>query len=298
MLRLIAFVSVPADTNRMKLELRKFDMSGLKDDAVVIYVAPRNCGKSTLLLDTLFFHKDIPIGVVISGTESANHGFEEYCPKMLIYDEYSPEIIEKFLERQRKISDQYLVEKKKYGRSDIDPRAFLILDDCMYDSNWTKDKNMRYIFFNGRHLHIFLLITMQYPLGIPPPMRANVDYVFLCRNNMVKEREKLYHQYAGMFPNMEVFNTVLTQCTEDYECLVISKRTISNKLEDQVFWYKAKTGHKFRLCSNEIWDMQKMDEERRAMGLSKEPDDEEEYNPAVVRPRRNVPQIRVKKSQR
>jgi len=64
-------------------------------------------------LDTLFYHKDIPIGVVISGTESANHGFEKYCPKMLIYDEYSPEIIEKFLERQRKISDQLPSGKRK-----------------------------------------------------------------------------------------------------------------------------------------------------------------------------------------
>lgn len=279
----------------MKLELKKFDMPKLKDDAVVIYVAPRNQGKSTLLFDTLFYHKDIPIGVVISGTESANHSFEPFVPKMLIYDEYSPEIIEKFLDRQIKISNQYLEEKKKYGRSDIDPRAFLILDDCMFDSSWTKDKNMRYLFLNGRHVHVFLLITMQYPLGIPPAMRANVDYVFICRNNMVKEREKLYNQYAGMFPSMDVFNQVMDQCTENYECIVISKRTLSNKIEDQVFWYKAKVGHKFRLCSQEIWDMQRVDEERRAMGLAQEPEEEEEYNPTVMRPRKNVPKIRVKR---
>lgn len=279
----------------MKLELKKFDMPKLKDDAVVIYVAPRNQGKSTLLFDTLFYHKDIPIGVVISGTESANHSFEPFVPKMLIYDEYSPEIIEKFLDRQIKISNQYLQEKNKYGKSDIDPRAFLILDDCMFDSSWTKDKNMRYLFLNGRHVHVFLLITMQYPLGIPPAMRANVDYVFICRNNMVKEREKLYNQYAGMFPSMDVFNQVMDQCTENYECIVISKRTLSNKIEDQVFWYKAKTGHKFRLCSQEIWDMQRMDEERRAMGLAQEPEEEEDYNPTVMRPRKNVPKIRVKR---
>jgi frataxin-like iron-binding protein CyaY len=279
----------------MKLELKKFDMPNLKDDAVVIYVAPRNQGKSTLLFDTLFYHKDIPIGVVISGTESANHCFEPFVPKMLVYDEYTPEIIEKFLDRQVKISNQYLEEKKKYGKTDIDPRAFLILDDCMFDSSWTKDKNMRYLFLNGRHVHVFLLITMQYPLGIPPAMRANVDYVFICKNNMIKEREKLYNQYAGMFPSMDVFGQVMDQCTENFECIVINKRTVSNALNDQVFWYKAKVGHKFRLCSQEIWNMQRVDEERRSMGLAEEIDPDDDYNPSVMRPRKNQPKIRVKR---
>jgi len=279
----------------MKLELKKFDMPNLKDDAVVIYVAPRNQGKSTLLFDTLFYHKDIPIGVVISGTESANHCFEAVVPKMLVYDEYTPEIIERFLDRQTKISNQYLEEKKKYGKTDIDPRAFLILDDCMFDSSWTKDKNMRYLFLNGRHVHVFLLITMQYPLGIPPAMRANVDYVFICKNNMIKEREKLYNQYAGMFPSMDVFGQVMDQCTENFECIVINKRTVSNALNDQVFWYKAKVGHKFRLCSQEIWNMQRVDEERRSMGLAEEIDPDDDYNPSVMRPRKNQPKIRVKR---
>lgn len=279
----------------MKLELKKFDMPNLKDDAVVIYVAPRNQGKSTLLFDTLFYHKDIPIGVVISGTESANHCFEPFVPKMLVYDEYTPEIIEKFLDRQVKISNQYLEEKKKYGKTDIDPRAFLILDDCMFDSSWTKDKNMRYLFLNGRHVHVFLLITMQYPLGIPPAMRANVDYVFICKNNMIKEREKLYNQYAGMFPSMDVFGQVMDQCTENFECIVINKRTVSNALNEQVFWYKAKVGHKFKMCSQEIWNMQRVDEERRSMGLAEEIDPDDDYNPSVMRPRKNQPKIRVKR---
>jgi frataxin-like iron-binding protein CyaY len=214
---------------------------------------------------------------------------------MLVYDEYTPEIIEKFLDRQVKISNQYLEEKKKYGKTDIDPRAFLILDDCMFDSSWTKDKNMRYLFLNGRHVHVFLLITMQYPLGIPPAMRANVDYVFICKNNMIKEREKIYNQYAGMFPSMDVFGQVMDQCTENFECIVINKRTVSNALNEQVFWYKAKVGHKFKMCSQEIWNMQRVDEERRSMGLAEEIDPDDDYNPSVMRPRKNQPKIRVKR---
>ena len=34
-------------------------------------------------------------------------------------------------------------EMEAYGRSNIDGRAFVILDDCLYDSSWSKDKMMR-----------------------------------------------------------------------------------------------------------------------------------------------------------
>jgi hypothetical protein len=280
----------------MKLELRKFDITKLRDDSVVIFLGARNTGKSTALFCALRQHTSIPIGVVISGTESANHSFEKVVPKMLIYDEFDSAIIKKFMDRQRKVVDQANDEKKKYGRTDLDPRAFLILDDCLYDSKaWVNDTNIRYIFMNGRHYKIFLLITMQYPLGIPPSLRANVDYIFIMRNNMIKDREKIYQQYAGMFPSFDVFNTVMNSCTENYECLVIDKKSQSNKLEDQVFWWKADLNNNYRLCSPEIWRMQEMEDERRAMGVQIEEDVEEDYDPHIIRKRPNAPQINVRK---
>ena len=37
----------------------------------------------------------------------------------------------------------------------------------------------------------------------------------------------------------EMFCQVMDQCTENFECLVVNNNAKSNKLEDQVFWYKA-----------------------------------------------------------
>ena len=42
-------------------------------------------------------------------------------------------------------------EKETYNRTTIDPRTFCILDDCLYDNSWAKDKLMRLLFMNGRH---------------------------------------------------------------------------------------------------------------------------------------------------
>jgi hypothetical protein len=60
----------------MKLELKKFDPSTIKSDSVVVLIGKRNTGKSYCMKDILSYHKDLPVGVVISPTETANNFFE------------------------------------------------------------------------------------------------------------------------------------------------------------------------------------------------------------------------------
>ena len=146
-----------------------------------------------------------------------------------------------------------MIEKCKESQQ-VDPRAFLVLDDCLYDNTWTKDKNVRSLFMNGRHFKILFMITMQYALGIPPNLRTNIDYVFILRENYVSNRKRLYEHYAGMFPNFEMFCQVMDQCTENFECLVINNNAKSNKLTDQVFWYKAEPHDDVKLGSREYWE--------------------------------------------
>ena len=56
----------------MNLELRKFNMSEIKDDKVVVLIGKRDTGKSYLCKDILSHHTGIPAGQVVSGTEAAN----------------------------------------------------------------------------------------------------------------------------------------------------------------------------------------------------------------------------------
>ena len=279
----------------MKLELKKFDIRNIKDDSVILFIGKRNTGKSFLVKDIMHNFKNLPVGVVISPTESSNHFFEDFIPGMLIYDNYDPNVIQRFVNRQRKITDQYSMEKKKYSRSDLDPRAFIILDDCLYDKTWPADPNIRFLFMNGRHVKSLFLLTMQYPLGIPPHLRANVDYVFILRENQITNRERIYKQYAGMFHSFDAFNTVMTQCTENYECLVIDNKVQSNRIEDQIYWYKASERKNFQVCSPELWDMQALEQERKLMGMGQnEEEDDETYNPQSIVKKNSKP-IKIKK---
>ena len=232
----------------MEIQLKRFDIREIKDDKVIVLIGKRDTGKSFLCKDILAHHTGIPAGQVISGTEAANSFYGKMVPKLFIYDEFDPGIVERLLKRQR-----MMIDRQKDNVA-TDPRAFLVFDDCLYDNSWTKDKNVRSLFMNGRHFKILFMITMQYALGIPPNLRTNIDYVFILRENYVSNRKRLYEHYAGMFPNFEMFCQVMDQCTENYECLVVHNNAKSNKLTDQVFWYKAENHDDFKLCSPDHWN--------------------------------------------
>jgi hypothetical protein len=276
----------------MTLELKKFDMKNISFKSnenkgpVIVLIGKRDTGKSFLVRDLLFYHQDIPIGTVVSGTEEGNGFYAKMVPKLFVHNEYNSAIIENILKRQRQVLKQVKKEIESFKRSNIDARAFVILDDCLYDASWTRDKLMRLLFMNGRHWKIMLVITMQYPLGIPPMLRTNIDYVFILRENYIANRKRIYENYAGMFPTFESFCQVMDQCTENYECLVINNNSKSNKLVDQVFWYKAENHNDFRLGSKEFWELSK--------GINSE-DEDEKYDPSSVR-KKGVSKINVKKT--
>jgi hypothetical protein len=274
----------------MQLQLRKFDVSNIKDDKIVVLIGKRGTGKTELLKDILYFKRDFPIGTVINPTESANKSFSSIVPPIFIHEEYKPEIIENVLKRQTMIMKKINKEVQLYGRSSIDPRAFLILDDCLYDNTWKRDKNIRYIFMNGRHKKLFFLITMQFVLGISPELRTNVDYIFICRENIISNRKRLYDAFAGMFPTFECFCSVMDQCTENFECLVIDNTSRSNRLEDQVFWYKAEMHSDFTLGSRELWEL------HNQTAGDDEDADEELFDITSFRKKKNTPQLSVKKT--
>jgi ABC-type polar amino acid transport system ATPase subunit len=117
---------------------------------VIVLIGRRDTGKTVLVRDLLYYHQDIPIGTVISGTEAGNGFYKEHVPKLFIHDEYNTVLVENVLRRQRAVMKQMKKEVETYKKTSIDPRAFVIMDDCLYDQAWTRDKMMRLLFMNGK----------------------------------------------------------------------------------------------------------------------------------------------------
>lgn len=271
----------------MNFSIKKWNPTMLPEGAKIVMIGKSGSGKSTLIEDVMYYRQDVPCGMVISGTEIANGFYSRFVPGKLIHDKYSPDLIKNFVKRQVALKN-----KERLGTGDgRDPRAFLILDDCLFDDSWTRDEMIRFLYMNGRHVNTDpFIVSMQYPLGIPPALRTNVDLVFILRESIKGNRRRIWENYAGMFPTFDMFEQVMDSTTSNYECLVINNRTTSNRLEDQIFWYKAETHSGFQTCSQEWWA-----ENRPFKSTMVDLGENMDFDPDALRKRAAGPNIYVKK---
>ena len=225
------------------MENRRVDNN--RGPPTIVIIGGRGTGKTYLVEDLMYYFRRIPAGMIITGSEASSEAFSKFFPKSFIFDEIDTERIEKIVKNQR------LLRKKK---TDGDYSSLLLFDDCGFDKSMVKKKIIKGVFMNGRNWKILLIMTLQYAKDIPPDLRSNVDYVFILREPVTETRKKLWKEYAGIIPTFEAFQEAMNVCTEDRGALVIDKTTTSNKIEDNVFWYRAKNPiKKFRVGSKELW---------------------------------------------
>ena len=111
-----------AAASAMNVNLRKFQMKDIPQDAVAIFIGRRRTGKSTLVKDLLFHHQNMPLGTVISGTEESNGFFKKMIPPIFIHGEYNPVILANFVKRQKLVMQKIMQDQDRGVVSKLDPR--------------------------------------------------------------------------------------------------------------------------------------------------------------------------------
>lgn len=224
---------------------------------IIIVVGKRGTGKSLIIKDICWhFHKDIKNIRVMSGTESCSPFFSEFVPPMCITDGYQPNLASKIVANQFVRCKDFYAKLSNGDRSAAheDHRLLWIIDDCMYDDSWARTELMRFIFTCGRHVKIFLIVTMQYPLGIPPALRGNIDAVFMTRD-IGSSLRRLYDTYgSAVFETYEEFKLIFNQLTQDFRAMVLALNKVNAPdLMSLVYYFKAEERN-FRMGRQEDWD--------------------------------------------
>lgn len=221
-----------------KLQIQEFTLDEMVRDPTIVMIAKRGGGKSWITRAIMFKYSDIPVGIIISPTEQESPFFSNFFPDTFIFYKYDTQILKKLFFRQYQIIKKAR-EKHAMGKY-IDPRAILVMDDCLASKGeWSKDDRIREIFLNGRHKRITYILTMQFPLGILPELRTNIDYVFLLADDTTSNLKRLYEHYAGIFQDFNLFRQVFSQLTQDKTAMVIKNRGICPSLFDKIAYYKA-----------------------------------------------------------
>lgn len=230
----------------MHLQLRKFDPTRMRDEAVCMLIGKRNTGKSVLVKDIMYHKRHFSFGIVFSPTESVQGFFKPWVPDTFIYNKFDAKVLEKLMDAQeRRIQDNTVTP------------VFCIIDDCMYDKSFLNTEVIRRLFMNGRHYRIFALITAQYCGDINPASRSNIDYCFALRDNTINIRKRLYENFFGLLPKFDQFCALMDATTENYECLVLDNTCQSNKIDDALAWYKARIDRSFVMGNASLWRFHK-----------------------------------------
>jgi hypothetical protein len=222
-----------------KLQISEFDLKSMVEHPTIVIIAKRGSGKSWITRDILYANRDIPGGIVIAPTDRMNGDYKKFFPDIYIHYNVTENILNKVLCRQTEMIEKK-ERKRKIGRK-IDPRCVVTMDDCISSKDvWKRIQAISEILLNGRHFRILYILTMQDPLGIPPALRLNFDYVFLLKENSTINKKKLYQNYASMFATQDIFERVFAKTTENYKAMVIDNRKQVDAIQEQVYWFKAK----------------------------------------------------------
>jgi hypothetical protein len=211
----------------------------------IVIIGKPGTGKTTLITSLLYEKSHIfPMGLAMSGTEDSNGHYSKIFPSTFVFNSLDKPVIEQFVNRQ-KLAKQHLPN----------PWGVLLLDDCTDDPKLFNDPLFLGLYKNGRHWKMLFILSLQYALDIKPAIRTNIDGTFILRETNLRNRKILWENFAGVIPDFAIFNSILDQMTDDYTALYIHNATTSNKMEDCVFWYKAKpVPNDFRMGSDDYWD--------------------------------------------
>lgn len=204
-----------------------------------------NTGKSTLIADLLYNKRSIyPCAEVMSGTEDSTGFYKKIIPTTFVHNKLDTERIETYIKRQ-KLARKHLKN----------PWSVLLLDDCTDDPAVLRTPLFQNIFKNGRQWKMWFILSLQYCLDIRPVIRSNVDGTFILRETNLRNRKALHENYAGVIPDFKMFCDILDGVTDDYTALYIHNASKSNKMEDCVFYYKAKpVPDGFKFGCQDYWE--------------------------------------------
>lgn len=109
---------------------------------------------------------------------------------------------------------------------------------------------------------VFFLFVSRYLSDytfVPKKLRRSWSYVFLFRQNSIKELKIFFNEFGGMFDSFTQFKTVYDLCTADFGCMVIDALNPSNRIQDRVFYYRAAKDQPPFVCGQD-WSKRQLQE--------------------------------------
>ena len=231
------------------LELERVDFESLSINGCMIVAGPSQSGKTTIVLDIMAAHRHkFSYACIFSGSEKYNHTYSQHVHPMLIhYNLSKPEL-----------EGVYAFQADAYAK-DPNQRCLMIIDDQMSRKDFLKWPITAQIFYECRHINLFLIICTQYLLLLEPSFRTNAIGIVFTKQPSVETRRGYHRQFFDGFHSFEKFDQVYRRFTTDYKVIFLLIGTNSYNPLDTMRYYISPNYHngryslEFRIGSEQLW---------------------------------------------
>ena len=217
----------------------QFDPAAMFTSGPCFFVGATGSGKTNTLLSIIGRHgRKFEVVAAFAGSVGALVSLGKCLPQVAIhfpYDDTARRKLAKLLDGQQRAT----------FRGGAKP-ILLIFDDLMFEGRgFVSSREFRWLIFNSRASNVWCLFTMQYCKHVPPEIRSQGFYAFLCPAKDMETRRMLVETFApigvGGFRSERHFFSVFDHCTRDMGCLVVDRSVLGPLGEDHppYFWYRA-----------------------------------------------------------
>ena len=179
-------------------EIKQLQLDYLYPDYTIALYGKRRSGKTFFLRSLMWHFRMVFPEVIIFTKTKMDREFADLVPDVCIREKLIKEELEAIIQRQlAKLNALYdgHFDELPYERN---INLLVVIDDCLADA-YRYNKLLDTLFFNGRHLHIMLIITTQDCKGLPPAMKANVDCAVMWRQHQLRAKEAMKEAFCDFY---------------------------------------------------------------------------------------------------
>lgn len=209
--------------------IKFFDISLSKNNSIILIIGRRNSGKTILIKNIIKYKKNIDLCTIFDPKQKNNNEYNDLIIPNIKYYKYDENIIFNELknnsEKQLIIFDNALLYSKK--------ELLLICEK---------------IILNNKINNTSFILSMSTTLTNSSVLIENIDYIFIFNDPNISHIRNIYYKYAiKIFSTFELFNEMYLLITENlHYCMVISKILKSNKIEDNIYYYRVNLNDNFK----------------------------------------------------
>lgn len=180
--------------------------TALRPGSISFIIGLQNTGKTTLVLDLLRRMNDAWDGYVYERGDGPS-------PYTAIADRIS--------HRVEEFNEQSLLDFLRNRRYPGQTGSFVVMEQWCYDAAVLRSGGpIRLLANNSRSLRTSLFITALYAQGMPPSLRATIDFLFVFRDAIENSIRRLHEGYLREVLTLDELRSLIRSLPADRTCLV------------------------------------------------------------------------------